>query len=200
MIRPPGTRSIREDIAGPDRRRRAITGLCAGRRRALHGRAGIHAAMGGNADNLVGKNQVGVCYMVVSCETPPVRTVAGSYSAKRITPNNYICAGAARARRERLSVRIADVEAEGHTHEKRSKQRCQTELSYKTYPTKWLETLPDVLMYSQITFPLVKTCSARKPLLPSFSHDIAMFAGSWGRNAGNVAYSNTYKKMQIDIF
>src|SRR5690349_3957736 len=132
--------------------------------------------------------------MVVSCETPPVRTVAGSYPAKRITPNNYICAGTARTRSKRLCVRIAGVEAEGHTHKKHSKQRCQTELSYKTYPTKLLETLPGMLMYSQITFPLVKTCSARKPLLPCFSHDIAMFAESWRRNGGNVANSSTYKK------
>ena len=114
--------------------------------------------------------------MVVSCETSPVRPVAGSYPAKRITPSTYICAGSARTRRKRLSVRIPGVEAERYTHKKHSKQRCQTELSYNTDPTKLLETLPDVLMYSQITFPLVKTCSVRKPLLPCFPHDMALLA------------------------
>jgi len=66
--------------------------------------AAIHCSPTGNANNLVGIDEIRVRDVIVGCQTPPVCTKTVSYPTQCISTNNYICAVTARADGLRLRM------------------------------------------------------------------------------------------------
>lgn len=162
LIGPPRTLPIGENIHGTNWSMcsccRAVMGCYGIQRyilcRCIRVKDTIYRSHAGNADNLVGIDEVRVRDVVVGCQTPPVCAKTACNPTQCIPTNNYICAVTARADGLRLRMRASHIQAQSDANAEHSEHRSNTELPYKTYCTKLLEILPDSLVFSQITFPL----------------------------------------------
>jgi hypothetical protein len=123
LIGPPRTLPIGENIHGTYRRT-CRTGRCCRTSRDRYSiqryiwcrrtrmTAAIHCPPTRNANNLIGIDEIRVCYVIVGCQTSPICTKAVRYPTECISTHNYICAVTARADGLRLSMRAPHIQAQ----------------------------------------------------------------------------------------
>src|SRR6516162_6445711 len=86
----------------------------------------LYSSPCGNANNLMGIDEIRVRKVIVGCQHSPVCTKTVRYPTECVTTHNYICAVTARADGLRLSMRAPHIQTQSESNKKHSKHRCYT--------------------------------------------------------------------------